>query len=105
MKVVGEKFKRVGIAKLDTKKRVTLGAIFRIFSRVKPFNGVSIETFETFIGSEGDILLRPRTSIAARELWVHQNPGVLKSIQRGMQDIKEGRVTKVKDLDKFFTEL
>jgi len=105
MKVIGERFERVGTTRLDTKKRVTLGAIFRIFRRAKPLNKVPIETFETFIGSEGDILLRPRVSIPARELWVHQSPKVIESIQRGMRDIKEGRVTKVKDLDKFFKEL
>lgn len=105
MKVIDEKFERVGVTKLDTKKRVTLGAIFSIFKRVLSLNKVPIETFETFIGSEGDILLRPHVSIPAKELWVHQSPEVLKSIQRGMRDIKEARVTKVKDLDKFFKEL
>ncbi len=105
MKVTAEEFEGVGTTKLDTKKRVTLGAIFKILRRVKALKDVPIETFETFIGNEGDILLRPRVSIPARELWVHQNPAVMKSIQRGMRDIKEGRVTKVKNLDKFFKEL
>ncbi len=102
MKVIDENFERVGTTKLDTKKRVTLGAIFRM---VKLFNKTPIETFETFIGSEGDILLKPRVSIPARELWVHENPDVLKCIQQGIEDIKQGRVTKVKKLDKFLKQL
>ena len=43
--------------------------------------------------------------IPSRELWMHNNPKILKSIQEGIQDIKEGRTTRVKDLDKFFEEL
>jgi|SRR3989338_923345 len=102
MKVGNENFELVGSSKLDTKKRVTLGAIFR---KSRLFNETSVETFETFIGSEGDILLKPRVSIPARELWVHQNPDALKYIQRGIQDIKQGRFTKVKDIDKFLKQL
>ena len=41
----------------------------------------------------------------SRELWIHKSPKILKSIQKGIQDIKEGRSTRVKDLDKFLKEL
>ncbi|MBU1809800.1 MAG: hypothetical protein KJ629_01470 [Candidatus Omnitrophica bacterium] len=102
MKITGEEFKRLGIARLDTKNRVTLGILLKRFKILKE---TPITDFETFIGDNGDILLRPRVAIPAKELWVHQNPKVLESIQRGMQDIKEGRATKVKDLNKFFEEL
>ena len=102
MKIGNENFELVGSAKLDTKKRVTLGAVFK---KSRLFNETSVETFETFIGSEGDILLKPRVSIPARELWVHQNPNAAKDIQRGIQDVKQGRVTKVKDVNKFIKQL
>lgn len=102
MKVVDENFEHIGTAKLDTKKRVTLGAIFKT---ARLFNAAPIETFETFLGSEGDILLKPRVSIPARELWVHQNPEALRGIQEGIQDIKHSRVTKVKNLNKFLKQL
>ena len=102
MKIGNENFELVGSARLDTKKRVTLGAVFK---KSRLFNETSVETFETFIGSEGDILLKPRVSIPARELWVHQNPNAAKDIQRGIQDVKQGRVTKVKDINKFIKQL
>ena len=102
MKIGNENFELVGSARLDTKKRVTLGAVFK---KSRLFNETSVETFETFIGSEGDILLKPRVSIPARELWIHQNPNAAKDIQRGIQDIKQGRVTKVKDVKKFIKQL
>lgn len=101
MKVV-ENFKQMGIARLDTKKRVTLGILLKKF---KILTNVTINDFETFIGDNGDILLRPRTAIPTRELWIHRNPKILKNIQEGIQDLKEGCVTRVKDLDNFFEEL
>jgi len=101
MRVV-EDFKPIGIARIDTKKRITLGTLLKKF---KVLLGDPISDFETFIGDDGDVLLRPRTAIPTRELWVHQNPEILKSIQEGIQDLKEGRITKVKDSDKFFREL
>jgi len=101
MKVM-EDFKQMGTARLDTKNRVTLGMLLKKFEILI---NTPINDFETFIGDKGDILLRPRTAIPTRELWVHQNPEILKSIQKGIQDTKERRVTKVKNINKFFEEL
>ncbi len=101
MKVM-EDFKQIGIARLDTKNRVTLGILLKKF---KILANTSINDFETFIGDAGDILLRPRTAIPTRELWAHQNPEILKRKKKGFQNTKEGRVTKVKNVDKFFKEL
>ena len=46
-----------------------------------------------------------KTKIPHRELWIHKNPKILKSIREGMQDIKEGRTTRVKNLDRFLKGL
>lgn len=99
---ISEDFKQMGVARLDNKNRVTLGTLLKYF---KILIRTPINDFETFIGDKGDILLRPRTAIPTSELWVHRNPGVLKSIQKGMQDIKKRDVTRVKDLDNFFEKL
>ena len=48
---------------------------------------------------------KAKKKIPRKELWMHNNPKILKSIREGIQDIKEGRTTRVKDLDKFFEEL
>ncbi len=100
--LIKERFKSVGVGTLDSKKRITLRN--KVINE-PPLDEMDIDAFEILVGSEGDILLRPMASIPSKELWVHQNPEVLKSIQRGIQDIKENRVTKVKNLDKFFKEL
>jgi len=101
-RVIKEKFKSAGVSSLDSKHRITLG--HKIMQEI-PLSKLEIDAFETMVGENGDILLRPMANIPSRELWIYRNPKILKSIQRGMQDIKEGRVTKVKDLDKFFKEL
>ncbi|MEK6732535.1 MAG: hypothetical protein AABY55_02825 [Candidatus Omnitrophota bacterium] len=97
-----KEFTPVGISSLDSKHRITLKD--KIMNR-PPLNHMEVNAFKIFLGDEGDILLRPMASIPSKELWVHQNPDALESIQRGMRDIKEGRVTKVKSLDKFFKGL
>jgi len=99
---ITEDFKQIGTTRLDTKNRVTLGTLLK---KIKILRHTSISDFEAFIGDNGDILLRPRTAIPTRELWVHQNPNILKSIYKGIKDTKEGRVTKTKNVDNFFEEL
>ena len=101
-KIANEEFKPVGISSLDSKNRITLRDKLM---KGTPLNHMEIDSFEVFVGNEGDILLRPMANIPSKELWVHQNPEVLESVQRGIRDIKEGRVTKVKSLDNFFKEL
>ena len=86
MRVV-EDFEPIGIARLDTKKRITLGTLIK---KIKVLLGTPINDFETFIGGDGDVLLRPRTAIPIRELLAHQDPKILKSIQEGIQDLKTG---------------
>lgn len=100
--IIKEEFKSAGVSSLDSKNRVTLGHKIMQETALK---NLEIDAFETMVGENGDILLRPMANIPSRELWVYRNPKVLKSIQRGIQDIKESRVTKVKDLDKFFKKL
>lgn len=97
-----EKFKPAGSTTLDSKKRITIG---KKILEEEPLKSMEIDGFEVFIGNEGDILLKPLVNIPSRELWIHQNPEILNSVQEGIRDIKEGRVTKVKNLDKFFKGL
>ena len=100
--IIKEEFKSAGVSSLDSKNRVTLG--HKVMQETS-LRGLEIDAFETMVGENGDILLRPMANIPSRELWVYRNTKVLKSIQRGIRDIKENQVTKVKDLGKFFKEL
>ena len=91
--IVNESFQYIGLSsKIDSRNRVTLGQVLAMLKRV---NDRNIDEFEILLGSEGDILLRPRTSIPTRELWIYQNPDAMKVLQQGLKDAAEGRMTRV----------
>jgi len=101
--LIQERFQHLGLSsRLDTRNRITLGQALAI---LKSLDGRKIDEFEILISPTGDILLRPKTSIPTRELWIHQNPKAMKTLQKGLEDAAKGRVTKVKDLKKFTDEL
>ena len=101
-KKINGSFHLAGKTTLDSKKRITLGSKILI---KKPLSKMKIDSFNVFINDEGNILLVPLVSIPSRELWVHQNPEVMKEIQKGLKEAKEGKVTKAKDLDEFLDDL
>ena len=96
--IAKEKFTSMGYTILDAKNRVTLGN--KIMGKT-PLGRMEVDAFGILIGSEGDILLRPMVNIPSRELWIYQNPKALKSIQKGLQDAREGKITEIKDVKEF----
>jgi hypothetical protein len=83
------KFTRISRSvKPDAKKRVILP---------KGLVGEDV-TFHIYSNELGQILLDPQVTIPASELWVFQNPEILKKAKQGLSDIAEGRYSKV-DLD------
>ena len=101
-KKISGKFHLAGKSTLDSKKRITLGNKILV---KKPLSKMKIDSFNIFINEEGNILLVPLANIPSRELWVHQNPTVMKELQKGLKEAEEGKVTKAKDLDEFFDDL
>lgn len=101
-KRVSSGFKLIGKGTLDSRNRITLGE--KIMNH-QPLSGMEVNSFEIFVDDEGEILLCPLADIPSRELWVHQNPQIMKRLQKGIQAAREGKVTRVKNLDKFFKEL
>ena len=80
-------FKRVAESvKPDAKKRVVLP---------KVREGI---TYHIYSNSIGQIILDPQVTIPASEVWLFNNPDALASVQRGLSDAAQGRVSKV-DLD------
>lgn len=66
----------------DSKGRILLGQ-----SITHGISSFSVEKRAT-----GEIILRPYVEIPASEQWIHKNPKGLASLQRGFEDIKEGRL-------------
>jgi hypothetical protein len=94
-----EDFTQVDNRPIDSRHRVTLSDhVFKALP--KKFDSVSV-----LIGTQGSILLVPRISIPANEAWLHENPKINNNLRKAMQQVKEGKVTRVKNQQKFFDSL
>jgi len=62
---------------LDAKKRITLG---------KLVDSEDTHAFQASVKSNGDIILKPMTSIPTSELWLYKNKKALKSVQKGLAE-------------------
>ena len=101
--LIQEKFQHVGLSsRLDARNRITLS---QALAMLKLLGGRKIDEFEILVSATGNILLRPRTTIPTRELWLHQNPEAMETLRKGLKDAAEGRVTKVKNLKEFIDKL
>jgi hypothetical protein len=101
--IINEKFRAIGLtSRLDSRQRITLGQALVLLGKADKHR---IDGFEILIGTTGDILLRPRTSLPIRELWVHQNKEARQTLQKGLADAAAGRITRVKNLKKFVDRL
>jgi len=96
-----EKFVLMGRKSVDSKNRITLGQ--KILKLITSQTGV--EEFQIFYGEEGDILLRPVINIPSKEAWIYRNSKILKLIREGLKEAKEGKIERVKNLDKFLKDL
>ena len=62
---------------IDSKKRITLG---------KLIDSEDIHAFKATVKSNGDIVLKPMTTIPTSELWLYKNKKALKSVQKGLTE-------------------
>ena len=94
-----EDFISVDNRPIDSRHRVTLSDhVFKALPR-------KMDSVEVLVGSNGNILLMPKVSVPAREAWLHENPKIMSNLRKAMQQVKSGKVTKVKDQQKFFDSL
>jgi len=98
---VKEMFMLVDTRPLDSKHRITVGGKLQKLIAGK----MNVDSYQVFIGKEGDILLRPAVSIPSNEAWAYRNPEVIGRIRRGLKDAAEGKVEKVDDLESFLRDL
>ena len=98
---IREKFMPVDIRPLDSKHRITLGGRLQKLMMSK----MKIDSYQVFVGKEGDILLRPAVSIPSNEVWVYRNPEVIGKVRQGLKEAAEGKAEKVEDLESFLNNL
>ena len=60
---------------LDSKKRVTLGKLLQF---------EDTQSVQATVKTNGDIVLKPMTSIPTRELWLYKNKKAFNSVKRGL---------------------
>jgi hypothetical protein len=94
---VNEEFTPYGTKTLDSKDRISLGG--RLKGMIgKPF---SVDGFMVYVGTDGDILLRPSVTVPSSEAWIYKNPETAARIRKGLKQAGEGKVTRVKSVKSF----
>ncbi len=100
--VINEEFSSFDTRALDSKHRITLGGklLKTTAQRVR-----KIDSYQVLVGKNGNILLRPSVSIPASEAWIYENPRVIGSIRKGLEEAKRGKKVVARDLDAFLEKL
>ena len=82
---IDDNFQEIGTKTMDERNRLTLGKLFKGYKRIRLFKN-----------DRGEVLLQPIVEIPASELWLYRNMEALHSVQRGLRDAAEGKITKLK---------
>lgn len=98
---IQETFMPVDTRPLDSKHRITLGGKLQKFLMSK----MKIDSYQVFIGKEGDILLRPAVSVPSNEAWLYRNSEAITKVRQGLKEAAEGKAEKVDDLESFLNGL
>jgi predicted RNA-binding protein YlxR (DUF448 family) len=77
----------------DSKGRIALGA-----------HAKGVSSYRIHAEKDGRLVLEPYKEIPAREMWLHENKEALGKVQKGLQDAKEGKVTRRGDFTKFIED-
>ncbi len=67
----------------DERKRLALSAAMP--------NSIEGLRYRVFKNAQGQILLDPVKSVPAYEAWIYENPKILRSILKGVEDVEAGR--------------
>lgn len=79
---------------LDSKNRVTLGK--EVINKIKEItHAQGINSFNARLTDEGDIVLKPMSTIPAKEIWLWKNKKALASVEKGLKEAKEGKGEKL----------
>ncbi len=99
-----ENFKRVGEATLDERKRISLT---KAIDSLRSILGDQIDPdvrFGIYVNDVGQVLLSPEVSVPMHELWLYRNTKALKSVLRGLQESREGKLVDLGSFEKYANE-
>jgi hypothetical protein len=77
----------------DAKGRVTLGKLAE-----------GISSFRASQNPDGSIVLKPYVEIALQDSWLVKNPKAMKSVRKGLDDLKRGHVHDLGDFSSFIND-
>lgn len=57
--------------------------------------------YEATRQADGTIILKPYLQVDSREAWLYKNKEAISSLEQGLKDVSEGRVTKRKSYSEY----
>lgn len=81
---VADDFVEVDTRTLDDRHRLCVGDCLEGFQRVRVFQN-----------KNGELFLRPVVEIPASEAWLFKKKSVLRSVQKGLEDASQGKISKL----------
>ncbi|MFZ3106112.1 MAG: hypothetical protein WA105_01875 [Candidatus Hydromicrobium sp.] len=81
---INDEFQEIGTRTIDNRNRLTLSGPLRNFKRVLIYKN-----------DLGEVLVRPVVEIPASDLWIFQNKEAFESVQKGLKDASEGKISKL----------
>ena len=99
-----EKFRRIGEATLDERKRISLT---KAIDSLKKTLGDQLDPdvrFGIYVNDVGQVLLSPEVSVPMRELWLYRNPKALRSVLKGLEDSREEKLVDLGSFEKYADE-
>ena len=98
--VLNEKFRRIGDAGLDERKRISLTKALDALKETlgEPQAGLR---FAIYANDAGQLLLSPEVSVPMHELWLYRNPEALKMVAKGLEEASAGKLASLGSFEKF----
>ena len=81
-------FVEIAEVKADGKNRVQLG---------RKVKGSQTRFYRVYQNVHGQIILDPQVMVPASEAWLFQNRQAAQMVQKGLEDARNGKVTKAKE--------
>ena len=82
---INDEFQEIGTRTIDSRNRLTVGELVQGLKRVRVYKN-----------KLGEILIKPVVEIPASELWLFKNKEAFESVQKGLKEMSEVKISKLK---------
>ena len=99
--ILKDNFKRIGEASLDERKRISLA---KTLETLKQILGPELDNairFGVYVNDAGQVLLSPEVSVPMHEVWLYKNPKALRSVVKGLEEAREGKLIDLGSFEKY----